>query len=147
MSKTRQVFVCDQCGNESLKWQGQCPACAAWNSLATVSIAAGREKKAALVSQGGSPRRLSEVAGADEPRVATGMSELDRVLGGGLVLGSVTLLGGDPGIGKSTLLLQAADALSAATPTLYVTGEESLQQVSLRARRLGVAADRLQLLA
>jgi DNA repair protein RadA/Sms len=147
MSKTRQVFVCDQCGNESLKWQGQCPACSAWNSLATVAVARRRERKPAHVAQGGQPRRLSEVVDTDEPRIATGMSELDRVLGGGLVLGSVTLLGGDPGIGKSTLLLQAADALSSATPTLYVTGEESLQQVSLRARRLGVAADRLQLLA
>ena len=83
----------------------------------------------------------------DEPRIATGLEELDRVLGGGLVLGSVTLLGGDPGIGKSTMLLQAGDALSRATPTLYVTGEESLRQVSLRARRLGVVSDTLQLLA
>src|SRR5262245_55645996 len=147
MSKTRQVFVCDQCGNESLKWQGQCPACSAWNSLATVAVARSKEKKPTHGAPGGQPRRLSQVVDTDEPRVATGMSELDRVLGGGLVLGSVTLLGGDPGIGKSTLLLQAGDALSRATSTLYVTGEESLRQVSLRARRLGVLGDSLKLLA
>jgi DNA repair protein RadA/Sms len=93
------------------------------------------------------PQRLSQVAERDEPRVPTGLEELDRVLGGGLVLGSVALLGGDPGIGKSTMLLQAGDALSRATPTLYVTGEESLRQVSLRARRLGLTGDTLQLLA
>jgi DNA repair protein RadA/Sms len=149
MAKSREVFVCDQCGNESLQWQGLCPSCGAGDSLKRISLGKTRPERASLAggSGGGAPRRLVEVAGADEPRIATGLEELDRVLGGGLVLGSVTLLGGDPGIGKSTMLLQAGDALSRATPTLYVTGEESLRQVSLRARRLGVVSDSLQLLA
>jgi DNA repair protein RadA/Sms len=147
MAKTREIFVCEQCGNESLQWQGICPACRAGDSLKRISIARTRNERKPLAAPSTAPRRLSEVIESDEPRIATGLGELDRVLGGGLVLGSVTLLGGDPGIGKSTLLLQAGDALSRATPTLYVSGEESLRQVSLRARRLGVAGDALQLLA
>lgn len=149
MSKNREVYVCDQCGNESLKWQGQCSACNAWNSFISVSVpkTQPRQPRASLAPGGGSSRRLQEVAGADEPRTSTGMGELDRVLGGGLVAGSVTLLGGDPGIGKSTLLLQAANELSAKASTLYATGEESLHQVSLRAKRLGAATASLQLLA
>ena len=148
MAKSREVFVCDQCGNESLQWQGLCPMCGAGDSLKRVSIAArAKPERRALAAGSGEPQRLSQVAERDEPRVQTGLEELDRVLGGGLVLGSVTLLGGDPGIGKSTMLLQAGDALSRATPTLYVTGEESMKQVSLRARRLGLAGDTLQLLA
>jgi DNA repair protein RadA/Sms len=147
MAKSREVFVCDQCGNESLQWQGLCPMCGAGDSLRRVALARGKPERRALTASSGEPQRLSQVAERDEPRVATGLEELDRVLGGGLVLGSVILLGGDPGIGKSTMLLQAGDALSRATPTLYVTGEESLRQVSLRARRLGLAGDTLQLLA
>lgn len=152
MAKTREVFVCDQCGGESLKWQGQCPACGAWNSLGKLVVpraaaSAAARPRGLLTQAGGEPRVLSQVAEEDEPRMPTGLAELDRVLGGGLVLGSVTLLGGDPGIGKSTLLLQAGDALSRVAPTLYVSGEESLRQISLRARRLGVAGDSLQLLA
>lgn len=147
MAKSREIFVCDQCGNESLQWQGLCPACGAGDTLKRVTIAKTRGERRPLAAGSAEPRRLSQVTEADEPRIATGLEELDRVLGGGLVLGSVTLLGGDPGIGKSTLLLQAGDALSRATATLYVTGEESLRQVSLRARRLGVAGDALQLLA
>lgn len=147
MAKSREVFVCDQCGNESLQWQGLCQACGAGDSLRRLAVAARKPERRALAATSAEPQRLSQVAERDEPRVPTGMEELDRVLGGGLVLGSVTLLGGDPGIGKSTMLLQAGDALSRATPTLYVTGEESLRQVSLSARRLGLAGDRLQLLA
>jgi DNA repair protein RadA/Sms len=147
MAKSREIFVCDQCGNESLQWQGLCPACGAGDSLKRVSIARGKPERRALTASSAQPQRLSQVADADEPRTTTGLQELDRVLGGGLVQGSVTLLGGDPGIGKSTMLLQAGDALSQATPTLYVTGEESLRQVSLRARRLGVSGERLRLLA
>ena len=147
MAKSREIYVCDQCGNESLQWQGLCPACGTGDSLKRVTIARGKPERRPLAAASGEPQRLSQVTEADEPRIATGMEELDRVLGGGLVLGSVTLLGGDPGIGKSTMLLQAGDALSRATPTLYVTGEESLRQVSLRARRLGVVGDTLQLLA
>jgi DNA repair protein RadA/Sms len=147
MAKSREIFVCDQCGNESLQWQGLCAACGAGDTLKRMSIAKGKPERRPLAAGSAEPRRLSQVTEADEPRIATGMDELDRVLGGGLVLGSVALLGGDPGIGKSTLLLQAGDALSRAATTLYVTGEESLQQVSLRARRLGVVGDSLQLLA
>ena len=147
MAKSREIFVCDQCGNESLQWQGLCPACGAGDSLKRVSIAKSRSERRPLTLGGQTPQRLSQVTDADEPRIQTGIGELDRVLGSGLVLGSVTLLGGDPGIGKSTLLLQAGDAISQATSTLYVTGEESLRQVSLRARRLGVIGDALQLLA
>ena len=147
MAKTREIFVCDQCGNESLQWQGLCPSCGAGDSLKRVTIAKGRAERRPLAAASSEPRRLTEVTESDEPRIATGVGELDRVLGGGLVLGSVTLLGGDPGIGKSTLLLQAGDAISAATPTLYVSGEESLRQVSLRAKRLGVVGKTLQLLA
>src|SRR5690554_732072 len=147
MAKSREIFVCDQCGNESLQWQGLCPACGAGDTLKRVTIAKTRGERRPLAAGSAEPRRLSQVTEADEPRIATGLEELDRVLGGGLVLGSVTLLGGDPGIGKSTLLLQASDALSQATSTLYVTGEESLRQVGLRARRLGLGAQSLQLLA
>lgn len=147
MAKTREIFVCDQCGNESLQWQGLCPSCGAGDSLKRVSIAKTRSERRPLAASSSEPRRLAEVTESDEPRIPTGIGELDRVLGGGLVLGSVTLLGGDPGIGKSTLLLQAGDAISEAAPTLYVSGEESLRQVSLRAKRLGVAGRSLQLLA
>jgi DNA repair protein RadA/Sms len=147
MAKSRQIFICDQCGNESLQWQGLCPACGAGDSLKAMTVAKGRPERKSFAAPSDAPRKLSEVAEADDPRIRTGLDELDRVLGGGLVLGSVTLLGGDPGIGKSTLLLQAGDALSRAASTLYVTGEESLRQVSLRARRLGVVGDTLRLLA
>ncbi len=147
MAKSREIFVCDQCGNESLQWQGLCPACGAGDSLKRVTLAKSRPERRSFAAASIEPQRLSQVTEADEPRIATGLGELDRVLGDGLVLGSVTLLGGDPGIGKSTLLLQAGEALSRAAPTLYVTGEESLRQVSLRARRLGVVGDTLQLLA
>lgn len=147
MAKSREIFVCDQCGNESLQWQGLCPACGAGDSLKRVNIARDKPERRALSAASTQPQRLSEVAQTEDARIRTGLEELDRVLGGGLVLGSVTLLGGDPGIGKSTMLLQASDTLSRTVPTLYVTGEESLRQVSLRARRLGTPGDALQLLA
>src|SRR5690606_5036041 len=147
MAKTREIFVCDQCGADSLQWQGLCPSCGAGDTLKRMTLAKGKSEREALAPGSARPQRLSEVVDADEPRIRTGLDELDRVLGGGLVLGSVTLLGGDPGIGKSTMLLQAGDALSRAAPTLYVTGEESLRQVSLRARRLGVDGEALRLLA
>jgi len=149
MAKSRFVYICNDCGNECLKWQGQCPACGAWNSLATVAVpkTTAAVRGGTLAPGSGAVQRLSEIADSVEPRLSTGTGELDRVLGGGLVPGSVTLLGGDPGIGKSTLLLQAGDSLSQIAVTLYVTGEESLHQVSLRARRLGIAGDTLRLLA
>lgn len=148
MPRTRSIYVCEACGNESLKWQGQCPACGAWNSLGSVRLGrTARRGDPAATAGVASIQRLAEVALEEEPRFATGISEFDRVLGGGLVPGSVTLLGGDPGIGKSTLLLQAGDALSRLRTTLYVTGEESPKQVSLRARRLDVTGESLHLLA
>ncbi|HUO82401.1 MAG TPA: DNA repair protein RadA [Gammaproteobacteria bacterium] len=144
MAKPRSVFVCDACGAQSLKWQGQCDACGAWNSLVeSRAIAAVR----ALATPAVSMQRLADVGEHVEARRSTGIGELDRVLGGGLVAGSATLIGGDPGIGKSTLLLQAAARMSGDSTTLYVTGEESLRQVGLRARRLGLAAANLGLLA
>ena len=146
MAKSRAVYVCDDCGNESLQWLGTCPACKAVDTFKSVSVAR-TGTRSALVSGSAPVRLMAEVLGTNEPRILTGLDELDRVLGGGLVQGSVTLLGGDPGIGKSTLLLQASEALSRAAETLYVTGEESLRQVSLRAHRLGVSGDTLQLFA
>jgi DNA repair protein RadA/Sms len=149
MVKSREIYVCDQCGADSLKWQGQCPSCGAWNSLksfhAAKPVACGRSTN--WVPGSATSKRIHDIGDRDEPRISTGMGELDRVLGGGLVAGSVTLLGGDPGIGKSTLLLQAADQLSQKEVVLYATGEESLHQVSLRAKRLGAPAQTLNLLA
>jgi len=147
MAKTKELFVCDQCGGESLKWQGQCPACGAWNSLTRINVGKGTSRTSPLVAGSNASKRIDEISETQESRISTGMEELDRVLGGGLVAGSVTLLGGDPGIGKSTLLLQAADQLSQNVTTLYATGEESLHQVSLRAKRLGANAASLHLLA
>jgi DNA repair protein RadA/Sms len=147
MAKAREIFVCDHCGNESLQWQGLCRACGAGDSLKVVKLGKPKAEGHSLTAGGGQPQTLSQIADSDEPRMTTGLLELDRVLGGGLVPGSVTLLGGDPGIGKSTVLLQAADALSQTTLTLYATGEESLRQVSLRAKRLGAASASLQLIA
>ena len=112
MAKPRQVFVCEQCGNESLQWQGLCPACGAGDTLKAVTVTKSSAERKSLTAASGAPQRLSQVVNADDPRIATGLEELDRVLGGGLVYGSVTLLGGDPGIGKSTMLLQAGDALA-----------------------------------
>ena len=150
-ARGKTVYVCGSCGDESPKWQGQCPACGEWNTLSALHGVGATGKGAVRSSRGAAAAgSVPEVLGADSPeaeRLPTGMGEFDRVLGGGLVAGSVTLIGGDPGIGKSTLLLQAAASLCAVAPTLYATGEESLRQVGLRARRLGLNPDRLQLLA
>ena len=149
MARTRTVFVCSTCGNETPRWQGQCPACGEWNTLSAYHAPpAGDRGRAPSTTPGHSaPRGLAEVVAEDAPRLETGMKELDRVLGGGLVSGSVTLIGGEPGIGKSTLLLQSGSALSERVPVLYATGEESVRQVGLRAQRLGVSGAALQLLA
>ena len=147
MARPKTSYVCGSCGAHTPQWQGQCPACQAWNTL----------ELAVAVSGSGAPRRAAQGAPASKTvtqvtqevdlRALTGIGELDRVLGGGLVAGSVVLLGGDPGIGKSTLLLQAADALSRERPVLYVSGEESVRQVALRAKRLGLEATELRLAA
>ena len=146
MARNRAVFVCEQCGSETPKWQGQCPACEAWNTLVAMTGSRPRAQRAALVP-GAAVAVLAEVDQDSDPRLASGIGEFDRVLGGGLVNGSVTLLGGDPGIGKSTLLLQAAAAFTRQAGTLYATGEESLRQVALRAGRLGLANVPLRVLA
>jgi len=147
-SRAKTLFVCSSCGGESAKWQGQCPACGQWNTLSALRVPAGGTRRS-VARDGAAPgvAALGAEAAEDAPRLATGLGEFDRVLGGGLVAGSVTLLGGDPGIGKSTLLLQAAAALAGAAAVLYATGEESLRQVGLRARRLGLGAAPLKLLA
>jgi DNA repair protein RadA/Sms len=144
MAKARTLFVCTECGGSSPKWVGQCPDCGRWNTLEE-TVDAPRTR--AVGWAGEAPRLVSEVEAESEARWPTGIGELDRVLGGGLVPGSVTLIGGDPGIGKSTLLLQAAVRLAGAMPTLYVTGEESLRQVGMRARRIGMEEGALKLLA
>jgi DNA repair protein RadA/Sms len=149
MAKTRTVFLCSSCGNETPRWQGQCPACGEWNTLSAFHPPAGASKRGAPrpVTNEVQAQDLAQLPTDDAPRLATGLAEFDRVLGGGLVVGSVTLIGGEPGIGKSTLLLQSAAAMSSAHRVLYATGEESVRQVGLRAQRLGVAAAPLRLLA
>lgn len=151
MAKTKTVYFCSNCGAEAPKWSGQCSDCGEWNSLSeTIAVVQSRQR-AANTSYTGSNvvqvQLLDEVLPDDIQRITTDIGEFDRVLGGGLVPGSVTLIGGDPGIGKSTLLLQVLVNLSQDQSTLYVTGEESLQQVSLRASRLGYSQAKMPLLA
>ena len=140
MAKSTSVYVCAQCGGQTSKWQGQCPHCLSWNTLSeSVQEAKGRRFQALAAS--GEVVRLNAVQAREIARLETGLAEFDRVLGGGLVGGGVVLLGGDPGIGKSTLLLQALADINARAKTLYVSGEESADQIALRARRLGLNAD------
>ena len=144
MAKAKTAYVCSECGATVSKWQGQCPGCAAWNTMSEYVVettpANAKGARAGYAGEGGAAKvmRLAEVRIESEARCATGIGELDRVLGGGLVEGSVVLIGGDPGIGKSTLLLQTLASLESRLPGLYVTGEESLSQVSARATRLGL---------
>jgi DNA repair protein RadA/Sms len=151
--KTRAAYVCNACGSAQPKWSGQCPDCGAWNSLeeAARPISTGQRSGARLglagAAEGERAALLADIRPEAHTRVGTGIGELDRVLGGGLVSGSVVLLGGDPGIGKSTLLLQACEHLGAKGPVLYVSGEESNQQVGLRSRRLGLTGAGIRLLA
>ena len=152
MAKPKTLYQCNDCGAQASKWAGQCGDCGAWNSmsevLAVVSPASRTARFAGYTGEAGTQvQMLSEVKSGSEARVSVGVDELDRVLGGGLVAGSVVLIGGDPGIGKSTLLLQAMASFADSLKALYVTGEESPEQVSVRARRLGVAADQVRLLA
>ncbi len=150
MAKAKTNFSCQECGGTSTKWQGKCPSCGAWNTLVegVAEVAsAGTHRFTSLVSAS-ELAVLGEIEAKDTDRTPTSQDELDRVLGGGLVEGGVVLIGGDPGIGKSTLLLQALDSLAARQfKTLYVTGEESGAQVSLRARRLGIAHSLVKVLA
>jgi DNA repair protein RadA/Sms len=144
----KSAYFCQECGAEYPKWQGQCGECGAWNTLAEgLATPKAKGRGGGLVAASAGVQRLDQVSEEDTARVPTGLSELDRVLGGGIVPGAVILIGGDPGIGKSTLLLQALAALEGRLSTLYVTGEESLTQVSLRARRLGLPRLDLPVLA
>ncbi|PJB05019.1 MAG: DNA repair protein RadA, partial [Hydrogenophilales bacterium CG_4_9_14_3_um_filter_63_34] len=140
MAKINTTYVCSQCGGQTGKWQGQCPHCLAWNTLAE-SLQESKPSRFQALAASSQVVRLSAVQAVETPRLATGLPEFDRVLGGGLVGGGVVLIGGDPGIGKSTLLLQALAAISTRAKTLYVSGEESAAQIALRSRRLGLAAD------
>ncbi len=151
MAKATSAYVCQDCGADYTKWQGQCAACNAWNTLQEVRL--GKSKGAASSFRGYSGGEqttitpLSEINLQELPRFSSGMEEFDRVLGGGFVPGSVVLIGGHPGAGKSTLLLQTLCQLAQQHDALYVTGEESLQQVAMRAQRLGLPADKLQMLS
>ena len=149
MAKSKTVFFCTACGNETPKWVGRCPSCGAWNTLEEhieKPVAPGRPKTAPVgISR--KPQRLTQVDTDAEIRFSTGMGELDRVLGGGAVAGSLVLVGGAPGIGKSTLLLQICNSLCQGRSVLYVSGEESERQLKLRAVRLGVAPEQLYILS
>ena len=147
MAKAKTAYACTECGGQSSKWQGQCPHCAAWNTLVETVAAPTAVRFQAVSGTAGEVRPLSSVEARAEAHTATGLEEFDRVLGGGLVPGGVILLGGDPGIGKSTLLLQAMAAIGASRRALYVTGEESPEQVALRAHRLGLVNAPVELLA
>lgn len=150
MAKAKTVFYCTNCGNETPRWQGKCPACGAWNTIEEhieKPVAAGVKTKVAPVGQSKRPQRLQEISSEGETRFSTGMGELDRVLGGGAVAGSLVLVSGAPGIGKSTLLLQICNSLCADRSVLYVSGEESERQLKLRAERLGVAPESLFVLS
>jgi len=149
MARDKSQFVCRECGAAAAKWQGQCDGCGSWNTLEEARASAVSRRGQTPVSVAPSARavKLSDVQAKELPRIATGSDEFDRVLGGGFVPGGVVLIGGDPGIGKSTLLLQSLVHLSKSASTLYVTGEESVEQVALRAKRLALETSALTVLA
>ena len=147
MAKTRTRYVCQNCGSSQPKWMGKCPDCGEWNSLVETVVQASTTKaKQAVSVMGGQnpPVKLTDISAQNYPRLSLPLKEFDRVLGGGLVPGSLILIGGDPGIGKSTLLLQVSAAVAASHgPVLYISGEESAHQLKIRADRLGIASDNL----
>ena len=150
MPKPKTAFVCTECGADFSKWQGQCPECGQWNTVQEIKLSAAKSSKSKSLAVGyaGSKseiKTLSSINLEEQPRFTSGIGEFDRVLGGGLVPGSAILVGGHPGAGKSTLLLQTMCHLAHAMTALYVTGEESLQQVAMRAKRLDLSADTLQM--
>ena len=147
MAKAKTLYACTECGGQSPKWQGQCPHCGVWNTLVETVAATAPVRFESVSGARSTVTPLTSVTARATSRIPTGLEEFDRVLGGGLVPGGVILLGGDPGIGKSTLLLQAGAALGAAHRTLYVTGEESAEQIALRAQRLGLVNAPIELLA
>lgn len=146
MTKAASVFVCESCGSKSPKWLGRCPACGEWDSFVEEAERP-KETRPGITARGGHATPLPDVKAEEGQRLSTGIKEVDRVLGGGLVTGGVALIGGDPGVGKSTLLMQIFGAVSRGAVTLYVSGEESASQVAARARRLGVNSPSLHLLA
>ena len=143
MTKTKTVFVCSNCGYESTKWLGRCPGCNEWNSFYEEKLSKNNTSSKLDKPKSVKPMALKEVVGRETVRTGTGLKELDRVLGGGLVKGSLVLLGGEPGIGKSTLILQICDKLKTDGKVLYVSGEESAEQIKLRADRLGIHNDNI----
>ncbi|WP_371376692.1 DNA repair protein RadA [Sporomusa aerivorans] len=143
MSKTKTKFVCQECGSESSKWLGRCPGCGEWNTMSE-EVAVKKTETRLISAPGAKPKPISMVDTSAMPRILTGVSEFDRVLGGGIVPGALVLIGGDPGIGKSTLLLQVATGIAAAQgPVLYISGEESAAQIKIRAERLGKISNNL----
>ncbi|MCF6253619.1 MAG: DNA repair protein RadA [Thiomicrorhabdus sp.] len=156
MAKIKSAYVCTDCGADHSRWQGQCMACSAWNTLQEIKLSSGKKSTTPVVPTSSSKgysgaveaqvKNISDVNLAEVPRISSSMKELDRVLGGGIVPGSVVLIGGDPGVGKSSLLLQVMCHLSTEYNVLYVTGEESLQQVALRAKRMQLPDEKLRLL-
>jgi DNA repair protein RadA/Sms len=147
VAKLKSIYSCTECGATSPKWQGQCPGCSEWNTLVESVAEKATGHRYESIAPTAKLQTLSEIEAREVDRIATGISEFDRALGGGLVAGGVVLIGGDPGIGKSTLLLQALSHLSAEHKVLYVSGEESGEQVALRARRLSLDTRGLQLMA
>lgn len=145
--KQKTLFYCTECGNETAKWAGQCPACGAWNSLVEAPVQSKTKAVPASHRPKSAPTRLSELDAQEEIRFLTGIGELDRVLGGGAVRGSIVLVGGAPGVGKSTLLLQLCGLIGESERVLYVTGEESRRQLKMRAQRLGVDSGEIYVLA
>ncbi|MDP3211663.1 DNA repair protein RadA [Methylotenera sp.] len=147
MAKAKTIYTCTECGASEPKWQGQCPSCHAWNTLVESIAETTSVSRFAPLAETAGLQKLAEVEAAEVPRQPTGVSEFDRVLGGGLVSGGVVLIGGDPGIGKSTLLLQTLCHIGNARKAIYVSGEESPQQIAMRAKRLGLDASPISLLA
>jgi len=149
VAKAKTIYSCTECGATSSKWQGQCPGCGVWNTLVETIAepTSPAARRFSSLAGAAAVQTLSEIEAREEDRLPTGIGEFDRALGGGLVAGGVVLIGGDPGIGKSTLLLQALTVLSESSRVLYVSGEESGQQIALRARRLALDTKQLQLLA
>lgn len=145
MAKSKSIFSCTECGGQTLKWQGQCPHCQSWNTLVE-TLAEKNSKRFKHINEVSKVQKLEKIIVGEDPRFSTGIAEFDRVLGGGLVQGGIILLGGDPGIGKSTLLLQALSNISASRKVLYVSGEESESQVALRAKRLSLSTKHINLL-
>ena len=139
MAKNKTIFVCSECGNESSKWLGKCPACNSWNTFYEQKVVDSKNINTKLKENvNNKPQKLNSYEAKETVRTSTGFSELDRVLGGGLVNGSLILLGGEPGIGKSTLILQICDKVKGEGKVLYVSGEESAEQIKLRADRLNI---------